>query len=82
MKLNFHLAECRWAIKYEAVEHLDDLLLRRTRLGMCLPNGRNLYPALKELFLSNQNWDDERWQQEVIRYEKIWTKYYSLPSNV
>jgi glycerol-3-phosphate dehydrogenase len=79
----FSLAECRWAIKYEAVEHLDDLLLRRTRLGMCLPyGGRNLYPALKELFLSNQNWDDERWQQEVTRYETIWTKYYSLPSNV
>jgi len=79
----FSLAECRWAIKYEAVEHLDDLLLRRTRLGMCLPyGGRNLYPALKELFLSNQNWDDERWQQEVTRYETIWTKYYSLPSHV
>ena len=35
----FSLAECRWAIKYEAVEHLDDLMLRRTRLGMCLQNG-------------------------------------------
>ena len=79
----FSLAECRWAIKYEAVEHLDDLLLRRTRLGMCLPyGGRNLYPSLKELFLSNQNWDDERWQQEVTRYETIWAKYYSLPSHV
>ena len=78
----FSLAECRWAIKYEAVEHLDDLLLRRTRLGMCLPyGGRNLYPALKELFLSNQNWNDERWEQEVIRYETIWKKYYSLPSH-
>jgi glycerol-3-phosphate dehydrogenase len=78
----FSLAECRWAIKYEAVEHLDDLLLRRTRLGMCLPyGGRNLYPALKELFLSNQNWDDERWEHEVIRYETIWKKYYSLPSH-
>ena len=78
----FSLAECRWAIKYEAVEHLDDLLLRRTRLGMCLPNGgSNLYPALKDLFLSYQSWDEERWQQEVNRYETIWTKYYSLPSN-
>ena len=49
---------------------------------MCLPNGgTNLYPALKELFLSNQNWDDERWQREVTRYETIWKKYYSLPSN-
>ena len=78
----FSLAECRWAIKYEAVEHLDDLMLRRTRLGMCLPNGGSaLFPALKELFLSNHSWDDERWQKEVTRYEKIWRQYYSLPSN-
>ena len=35
----FSLAECKWAVQHESVEHLDDLLLRRTRLGMCLPNG-------------------------------------------
>ena len=64
----FSLAECRWAVQHEAVEHLDDLLLRRTRLGMCLPNGGiTLYPALKNIFLSNGNWDDERWQKEVNR---------------
>ena len=78
----FSLAECRWAVQHEAVEHLDDLLLRRTRLGMCLPNGGiNLYPALKDIFLSNGSWDDERWQKEVNRYEKIWKNHYSLPSN-
>ena len=78
----FSLAECRWAVQHEAVEHLDDLLLRRTRLGMCLPNGGiTLYPALKDIFLSNRNWDDERWKKEVNRYEKIWKNHYSLPSN-
>jgi len=78
----FSLAECRWAVQHEAVEHLDDLLLRRTRLGMCLPNGGiTLYPALKDIFSSNRRWDDERWQKEVNRYEKIWKNHYSLPSN-
>jgi len=78
----FSLAECKWAVQHEAVEHLDDLLLRRTRLGMCLPNGGiNLYPALKDIFLSNGSWDDERWQKEVNRYEKIWKNHYSIPSN-
>ena len=78
----FSLAECKWAVQHEAVEHLDDLLLRRTRLGMCLPNGGiTLYPALKDIFSSNRNWDDERWQKEVNRYEKIWKNHYSLPSN-
>jgi len=77
----FSLAECLWAIKYEAVEHLDDLLLRRTRLGMCLSNGgTELYPPLKEMFLNNLSWDEERWQKEVDRYEKIWKNHYSLPA--
>jgi glycerol-3-phosphate dehydrogenase len=76
----FSLAECRWAIRNEAVQHLDDLLLRRTRLGMCLPNGGDsIFPALKELFFSERNWDDELWQKELDRYRAIWQRHYSLP---
>ena len=78
----FCLAECRWAIKYEAVEHLDDLLLRRTRLGMCLPRGGDeLYPALKAIFSIERHWDDDRWEKELSRYKFIWNSYYSLPNN-
>lgn len=78
----FCLAECRWAIKHEAVEHLDDLLLRRTRLGMCLPRGGDvLYPALKAIFSAERHWNDGRWKTEVTRYEAIWNSYYSLPNN-
>ena len=76
----FSLAECRWAIRNEAVKHLDDLLLRRTRLGMCLPNGGDsLFPVLKALFFSERNWDDELWQKELDRYKAIWQRHYSLP---
>ena len=35
----FCLAECRWAARMESVVHLDDLLLRRTRLGLILERG-------------------------------------------
>jgi len=78
----FCLAECRWAVKYEAVKHLDDLLLRRTRLGMCLPNGGDaLYPALKDIFSTERNWDNDRWEEELSRYKAIWNSYYSLPDN-
>jgi glycerol-3-phosphate dehydrogenase len=78
----FCLAECRWAVKYEAVKHLDDLLLRRTRLGMCLPNGGDaLYPALKDIFSTERNWDNVRWEEELSRYKAIWQGYYSLPDN-
>ncbi len=31
--------ELRWAARNEAVVHLDDLLLRRTRIGLLLPKG-------------------------------------------
>ena len=49
---------------------------------MCLSNGGSeLYPALKEIFLSYESWDEERWQKEVSRYETIWKKHYSLPIN-
>jgi glycerol-3-phosphate dehydrogenase len=78
----FCMAECRWAIKHEAVQHLDDLLLRRTRLGMCLPRGGDdLYPALKALFATERQWNDQRWETEINRYNAIWNTYYSLPNN-
>lgn len=78
----FCLAECRWAIQHEAVEHLDDLLLRRTRLGMCLPNGGvQLYPALKAMFAREQHWSESRWAAELARYEAIWASYYSVPKS-
>jgi glycerol-3-phosphate dehydrogenase len=77
----FTLAECRWALEFEAVEHLDDLLLRRTRLGMCLPNGgAELYPVLQEMCSNLLGWDEGRWNSELNRYEAIWKKHYSLPS--
>ena len=79
---DFSLAECRWAIKYEGVQHLDDLLLRRTRLGMCLANGgADLYPALEALFKTERQWNSEQWDTELNRYKAIWQDYYSLPQN-
>jgi len=77
---DFSLAECRWAIRYEGVQHLDDLLLRRTRLGMCLANGgAELYPVLETLFKSERQWNSEQWDTEVNRYKAIWQNYYNLP---
>ncbi len=78
----FSLAECRWAIAHEAVRHLDDLMLRRTRLGQVLPSGGDSILAdLKEMFVSILGWDEPQWQQEVNRYRAIWQRYYSLPGS-
>ena len=79
---NFCLAECRWAIRHEAVMHLDDLLLRRTRLGLLLKNGgEQLFADLQRLFFDVVGWDGPHWEREVTRYRDIWKRYYSLPEN-
>lgn len=76
----FCLAECRWAINNEGVIHLDDLLLRRTRLGLLLNQGaRELFPKLAEMFQQELGWDNTKWQDEVTRYNAIWQRYYYLP---
>ena len=74
-------AELIWAVKYEQVQHLDDLLLRRTRLGNVLPNASEcILEQVKILCQSLLSWSEQRWQDEVSRYQKIWHQYYSLPT--
>ena len=76
-------AELRWAAAHEAVQHLDDLLLRRTRLGILFPHGAaDLFERVRVICHHELGWDDARWQHEVARYQAIIAKYYSLPTNV
>ena len=75
----FSLAECRWAVRHEAVRHLDDLLLRRTRLGLLLANGGEmLFDALRGIFADELGWPQPHWEQEVRRYRQIYQTHYSL----
>ena len=76
----FCLAECRWAARNESVLHLDDLLLRRTRLGSLLKNGgESLFSDLEKICAEELQWDAGRWQTELARYREIWRKHYYLP---
>ena len=71
-------AELRWTARSEAVVHLDDLLLRRVRLGLLLPDGAQaLLPQIRSLVQSELEWNDARWTQEVNIYRGIWERYYS-----
>jgi glycerol-3-phosphate dehydrogenase len=71
-------AELRWAAREEGVEHLDDLLLRRVRLGLLLPRGANdLLGRTRSIVQPELGWSDERWQQEETAYLQTWQKYYS-----
>lgn len=76
-------AELRFAARYEQVIHLDDLLLRRTRLGLILPHGAMtpLISARLQLICQQElGWDEKKWQQEVARYTELWQRYYHLPA--
>lgn len=72
-------AELIWAAQNESVVHLDDLLLRRTRLGLLMPQGgQAILPEVRALCQAPLGWSDENWQAEAVRYKEIWQKYYYL----
>ena len=76
-------AEIRFAVRFEQVIHLDDLLLRRTRLGLILPHGAMtplISERLKQICQQELGWDEQKWQQEVERYQQLWQRYYHLPA--
>ncbi|MEN4099541.1 MAG: glycerol-3-phosphate dehydrogenase/oxidase [Anaerolineaceae bacterium] len=74
----FIWAELRWAAQTEAVEHLDDLLLRRMRLGLLLPGGgQELLPRVRSIIQPLLGWTDERWYVEEARYLDLWKRYYA-----
>ena len=70
-----------WAAEQELVLHLDDLLLRRTRLGLLLACGAAAeLPRIRALCQARLGWDDARWQEEEQAYRQLWQCCYSLPA--
>ncbi len=73
-------AELRWAARAEAVTHLEDLLLRRTRLGLQLRlGGAELLLRIRAICQAELGWDDQRWLAEEAAYLALWRRHYSLP---
>lgn len=73
-------AELRWASRAEAVIHLDDLLLRRVRLGLLLPaGGAAILPQIRAICQAELGWDDARWEAEEAAYRALWQRCYGLP---
>ncbi len=70
-------AELRWAAHDEGVMHLDDLLLRRVRLGLLLPQGGLTYiDHIRSIAQPELGWDDDRWAREVTDYASLWNRCY------
>jgi len=71
-------AEVRWAAASEGVVHLDDLLLRRTRIGLLLPEGgKSVLSRVRQITQPELGWSDSHWEKEEARYWKIWRTFYS-----
>jgi glycerol-3-phosphate dehydrogenase len=72
--------ELRWAARSEGVVHLDDLLLRRVRLGLLLPQGGTaLADRIQAICQAELEWEDGRWAEEWTAYQQRWQAKYSLP---
>jgi glycerol-3-phosphate dehydrogenase len=72
-------AELRHAARAEGVIHLDDLLLRRVRLGLLAPNGgMDLLPRIRAIVQPELGWGDLRWEKEVGEYADLWKRAYAL----
>lgn len=73
-------AELRWAARAEAVVHLDDLMLRRLRLGHLLPQGgTSALPQIRAICQPELGWPDARWEAEKEAYLELYHRSYSLP---
>ncbi len=73
-------AELRWAAEHELVEHLEDLMLRRTRLGLLLENGGKTYlPKIRKICQPLLGWTDDRWDQEEKDYLAKRNRCHGVP---
>ncbi len=72
--------ELRWAARNEAVVHLEDLLLRRTRLGLLLRGGGTaLLSRIRAICQPELGWTDAHWETEQAAYLALWRKHYCVP---
>jgi glycerol-3-phosphate dehydrogenase len=73
-------AELRWAARAEAVLRLEDLMLRRTRLGLQLRAGGLAQMArIRAICQDELGWSDQRWDAEQAAYLALWNAHYGLP---
>jgi glycerol-3-phosphate dehydrogenase len=74
-------SELRFAARDEAVVHLEDLLLRRARLGLLAERGgAGEMARIRAVAQPELGWDDATWEREEAAYFRTWeTRYGSSP---
>lgn len=73
-------AELPYVAKFESVRSLSDLLLRRVRIGLLLPDGgRTQMARIERLCRPALGWHRRRWQNEVNAYFLQRKKSHGFP---
>jgi glycerol-3-phosphate dehydrogenase len=73
-------AQLRWAARHEDICKLEDLLLRRTRIGIQLRGGGTaILPRIRAICQPELGWDDQHWEQEQAAYLALWQAHYTVP---
>jgi len=73
--------QLRWAARCESVQRLEDLLLRRSRIGLQLrQGGLAIMARIRAICQPELGWSDQRWDAEQAAYVALWNKHYSLPA--
>jgi len=71
-----------WAFRAEDVLHLEDAMLRRTRLGLLIRNGAGeTLERVGAIACAETGWNDARWRSETERYRALIARCYSLPAD-
>jgi glycerol-3-phosphate dehydrogenase len=65
-------AEAAYAVSHEGARHLEDVLLRRTRIGMETSHrGTETAEAVAEIMGPFLSWDDDRRERELDDYRGL-----------
>ncbi len=71
-------AELPFSAKHEQVKHLNDLLLRRLRIGLLTPQGGKAYlKRIRKLCKKSLPWNNRRWKKEIKMYIEKWERCYA-----
>jgi glycerol-3-phosphate dehydrogenase len=72
-------AEIRYAAKHESIRHLEDLMLRRVRIGLITPDGgKEHIGRIKKLCAPVLPWDEAKWDAEINMYLEKWRRSNSV----
>ena len=73
-------AELPYVAQNEQIRHLDDLLLRRVRIGLLTPyGGKAFLNRIRKLCRDVLPWDRRRWRTEIAGYLDLWSRAHALP---